>query len=128
MSKEKWGCRYDLSIENQKLLKSWLEVRKGLPYADQLQELFISSQGRALYHQTIWFNCREYGKVAGIRIHPHQLRHTCAVDLVKAGAPIQEIKKRLGHKQITSTEFYTALIGPDRVAADQALDKILERR
>ncbi|HUU37203.1 MAG TPA: site-specific integrase [Candidatus Desulfaltia sp.] len=124
-----FGCQYQLSVENQRLIKEWLKVRRGLPYADQLLQLFISVRGRGLDDQTISWSCKKYARAAGLpKVHPHTFRHSCAIDLVKGKAPIQDIKDRLGHAQITSTELYIKMVGPDRVERDNRLDAILEKR
>jgi type 1 fimbriae regulatory protein FimB len=127
--RERWGCWYSLSVENQRLLRDWLKVRVTIPYADQLPQLFISAGGRALDNQAIYWNFKRYAAMAALPwAHPHTLRHSCAIDLVKAGIGIQDVKKRLGHKQITSTEFYVEMLGQDRVERDQRMDEVLERR
>jgi integrase len=40
--------------------------------------------------------------------HPHQLRHTFAVSLLKEGVPLEEVSKLLGHDSIRTTEKYYA--------------------
>jgi len=129
MPKERWGCWYSLSVENQRLLREWLRVRARVPYADQLPEVFISNRGRSLDAQSIYWSFKRYSQQAGLTAaHPHQLRHTCAVDLIKGGVGIHDVKKRLGHKQITSTEIYIEMVGPDNVERDRRMDEVLERR
>jgi integrase len=44
---------------------------------------------------------RDAGFPAG---HPHQLRDTFAVDLLKKGVPLEEVSKLLGHESIKTTE------------------------
>jgi integrase/recombinase XerD len=36
--------------------------------------------------------------------HPHQLRDTAAVEWLKAGIPLEEVSKLLGHASIRTTE------------------------
>ncbi len=58
-----------------------------------------------------------YGERCGVRVTPHQLRHSCATLLLNAGAPILTVQTILGHKHIDTTLGYARLYD-GTVAAD----------
>jgi site-specific recombinase XerD len=45
--------------------------------------------------------------------HPHALRHTCATDLLRAGATVADVRIFLGHASVKTTSVYLAS-GEDR--------------
>ena len=40
------------------------------------------------------------------RVHAHQLRHARAMQMLRAGVPLPQIKEFLGHANITTTSIY----------------------
>lgn len=46
------------------------------------------------------------GKVVGVKVSPHRLRHTFATQLVNVGCPITTIQRLLGHRRLGSTMVY----------------------
>lgn len=56
------------------------------------------------------------GKKAGIPkdlAHPHILRHTRALELLRAGVPVTAVQALLGHASLTTTAIYLRLSGQE---------------
>jgi hypothetical protein len=60
---------------------------------------------------------RMYGKRCGVKVTPHQLRHSCATLLLNAGAPVLSVQFLLGHEKLDTTLGYARLYD-GTVAAD----------
>jgi site-specific recombinase XerD len=68
---------------------------------------------RYIVHRVV----RRVARHAGIRAHPHQLRHTLATQAINRGMRLEAIAALLGHRSMEMTLTY-ARIG-DRVVADE---------
>ena len=70
------------------------------------------------------------GQRVGVKVTPHQLRHTCATQLLNAGCKITSIQQLLGHRRIDSTLIYARVhdetVASDYYAAMQRIEKSLE--
>jgi hypothetical protein len=53
----------------------------------------------------------------GVKVTPHQLRHTCATQLLNAGCRVTSIQTLLGHRRLDSTLVY-ARVHDHTLAAD----------
>jgi integrase len=65
-----------------------------------------------------WCNTAEIPNFA-----PHALRHFAASQMELAGCPKEEIQRRLGHDQITTTELYLKSVTPQRSALQYTYER-----
>jgi integrase len=56
--------------------------------------------------------CKEVG-IARELSHPHVLRHTRAIELLKAGVPVTAVQQLLGHAYLSTTAVYLQLSGSE---------------
>jgi hypothetical protein len=57
------------------------------------------------------------GRTAGVKAHPHQLRHTLATQAINRGMRLEAIASLLGHRSMEMTLTYARIT--DRVVADE---------
>jgi site-specific recombinase XerD len=92
------------------LLRPWLIERGGHPE----DPLFPTRTGRRLSRDAVALRVSTHAATAakrcpsllGKRIHPHVLRHSCAMSLLQAGVDTSVIALWLGHAGVRSTDAY----------------------
>lgn len=57
--------------------------------------------------KTLWRWVRDMGELAGVRVHPHKLRHTFATILLEATGDLQLVQQAMGHANVSTTTRYT---------------------
>ena len=94
----------------QDLLRTWLAERAGHPE----DPLFPTRTGRRLSRDAVALRVSTHAAAAaqqcptliGKKIHPHVLRHSCAMSLLQAGVDTSVIALWLGHAGVRSTDAY----------------------
>jgi site-specific recombinase XerD len=64
---------------------------------------------------------KKYGKMIGVNIHPHTLRHSFAIHLVRSGMDLRRLQMLLGHSSLSITQIYLQFKDDD---LREAYDKI----
>tara|TARA_R110002096_G_C14629370_1_gene724789 strand:+ start:426 stop:1124 length:699 start_codon:yes stop_codon:yes gene_type:complete len=105
----------------------WRCIEAYLPHRHNLLEkrgalgedaLLLSRHGTPLSEASISNLIKRLAKDAGIpRITMHQLRHSCASDLLESGVPLPEVQRMLGHVCLATTMRYVDITDPDRARA-----------
>ncbi|MEK7465578.1 MAG: site-specific tyrosine recombinase/integron integrase [Patescibacteria group bacterium] len=100
-----------LSGSAKSAIQKYLKAR-----ADAEEAMFVSIQKNGtvrggIIPRTIERVVDTYARKAGIpkKVHPHQLRHSFATDLLINGADLRSVQELLGHANISTTQVYTHL-------------------
>jgi site-specific recombinase XerD len=99
-----------LTSQAQAVLREWIAERGGHPQ----DPLFPTRTGRRLSRDAVERRIRTHAATAALsrpalrdkNLHPHVLRHSCAMDLLRAGVDTTVIALWLGHADIRSTQAY----------------------
>ena len=92
-------------------LRAWLAVRGTV----SVPELFVSARGESLTRSGFEYILRKHVRtarqhcpsLATKRVHPHVLRHTCALTVLQATKDLRKVSLWLGHAHMQTTEIYT---------------------
>jgi site-specific recombinase XerD len=112
-----------LTTPTQTVLRVWMTERAGQPG----HPLFPTRTGRRLSTDAVQRLVRQHAATAAHRcpsirpdkLHPHTLRHSCAMTLLHAGVDTAVIALWLGHADIRSTNAY---LHADMAIKQKALD------
>ena len=100
-----------LADGTKSVLKEYLKKRTD---ADEALFVSITKQGKIIGRitpRTVERIIDRYARKAGIpkKVHPHQIRHSFATDLLINGADLRSVQELLGHANISTTQVYTHL-------------------
>jgi len=92
-------------------LRAWLAVRGEV----SVPELFVSARDESLTRSGFEYILRKHvrtarqhcSSLATKRVHPHALRHTCALTVLQATKDLRKVSLWLGHAHIQTTDRYT---------------------
>ena len=70
-----------------------------------------------LNRRRVYYVFEKWGKVAGVDLHPHALRHGFATRLIRNQVDVFSVQKLLGHERTETTSLYVNLEMSDLVEA-----------
>jgi integrase/recombinase XerD len=111
--------------ETARDLRAWLAVRGNMA----TPELFVNAIGTAMTRAGFEHVLDKYVALAaaacpsliGRSVSPHQLRHSCAVLLLKATRDVRKVSLWLGHTDVRTTEVYLRIDPSEKLEAIEAL-------
>lgn len=113
----------DFTDPTRMALLAWLEVR---PASDELA-LFTTSAGRLTYNQ-LYARLRRLARRAGVqRFGPQSIRHRVGQGWIDAGANLEIVRLKLGHRDITTTSRFYAHQDRARIKAASKKFSLLKR-
>ena len=86
----------------KKLLFDYLKER-------DVKSFIFEDNGKGLSAEQLRYRVSKAFKEIGLKVTPHQLRHSFATEMLKTGAKITDISLLLGHSSLDSTQIYTKL-------------------
>jgi integrase/recombinase XerD len=99
-----WRCLETYLPERHNLLESLGKTNECA--------LFINRDGKRANPNTLLSSLKRLGRSCDLNLTFHQFRHTCASDLLEAGALLPEVQKLLGHEHLATTMWYTDISNP----------------
>jgi site-specific recombinase XerD len=113
-------------------LRAWLAVRGPL----LVPELFVNAKAspmtRAGFEYILDKHVHAAGKrcssLTGRSVSPHQLRHSCALIMLRATRDIRKVALWLGHADIRTTEIYLRVDPTEKLEAVEAVLPLALRR
>lgn len=100
-----------VNTNTMKVIKSWCADREKFMTnaAKSCNALFISNRRQRIGTRTVQELIEKYTYDLDKHISPHKMRSTYATRLLAKGASVYEVKDKLGHQSIRSTQMYAAI-------------------
>jgi integrase/recombinase XerD len=106
-------------------LRAWLAVRGTV----LVPELFVNAEGATMTRAGFEYildkhvaaAARSCSSLIGRSVSPHQLRHSCALTMLRATKDIRKVALWLGHADIRTTEIYLRVDPSEKLEAVEAV-------
>ncbi len=73
------------------------------------KKFIFEKNGEKLSENSLRYIVTKVFRRVGLKVTPHQLRHSFASELLNAHAPISDVSELLGHSSMATTQIYTKL-------------------
>lgn len=88
-------------------LSNYMDIRSDSFNKNNIEYLFLNTNGEQLSRQGLWKILKAYAKEAGFsEINPNTIRHSFAAHMIDNGADLGSVQEFLGHSDITTTQLY----------------------
>ena len=102
-------------------IRAWLAIRGGAA----CPELFLTATARPMTRSGFEYVLRKHVRMAtvlcpsliGRSVSPHTLRHTCALDTLRATGDLRKVSLWLGHSNQSTTEIYLQVDPTEKIEA-----------
>jgi integrase/recombinase XerC len=91
------------------LLKSTKHLLEEYLENFSMKKFLFEKNGEKLSENSLRYIVTKLFKRVGMKVTPHQLRHSYATSLLNSGAPIVDVSELLGHSSMATTQIYTKL-------------------
>ena len=106
-------------------LRAWLAVRGAVP----VPELFVNAEGAAMTRAGFEYILNKHVNTATAScsslsersVSPHQLRHSCALTILRATRNIRKVALWLGHADTRTTEIYLRVDPSEKLEVVEAV-------
>jgi site-specific recombinase XerD len=126
--------RVYMATKTGRALWKYLEMdRRGASPDDPLfTSVGGTKSGEALAYTGLYGMVRKAGKAAGLpkelRVSPHTLRHTFAVNFLRGGGNLFELQQLMGHEDLTILRRYVAFADADLAEAHRSASPVARMR
>jgi integrase/recombinase XerC len=89
-------------------LEAWLTIRPNFLRGEH-SIVFVGKTGKPLTPRAVEQRFARWGELCGMKLHPHQFRHSFATHLLQSSGDLRAVQELLGHSDISTTQVYTHL-------------------
>lgn len=84
--------------------------------------LFLTQDNQPLRFYGLRELLRRHGNKAGVHANPHKWRHSAAIQYLRSGGRVENLRAMLGHTTLDMTLHYARIAGVDLAEAHQTVD------